>query len=133
MYVVCAIYWPNEARPRIMIGMKHALLVVLLAGCGVPRIPARSYVAPAPVKTPIEVCWLELGGTTASGGFGAAGWTKTETWEVTVSALLVRHPEGDVLIDSGLSPDAESEAQELGFWPRFVFHQTAGRNQLRGR
>jgi N-acyl homoserine lactone hydrolase len=109
-----------------------AALTAGLLGCGLPRIPAHSYVAPAPVSTPIEVCWLETGGTHAAGGFGAAGWARAETWEATTSALLVRHPKGDFLIDSGLSPDGLTEAKELRWWPRFVFSQTAGRNEQRG-
>lgn len=108
-------------------------LVAVLAGCGLPRIPAHplinglnSTLGPSQM----EVCWIESARTTAPGLFGSAGWNQSPVWDVTTSAVLVRHPQGTVLIDTGMPPDAEAEARELPWWPRFVFRQTAGRNRL---
>lgn len=108
------------------------LLLFVLAGCGVPRIVPHAYVKPPPVQTPVEVCWLETGGTKAAGGFGSAGMSRAETWEATASVLLVRHPKGDVLIDTGMTLAGEEEKKDLSGWARFVFSQTAARNVPRG-
>ena len=109
------------------------LLVVGLPSCAsLPTLPASAVVVPAVATTPLEICWVETGGTHASAGFGASGITTSPSWEVTTSALLIRHPQGDLLLDTGVSPDAAEEARELGGWKRFVFGQTAGRNSARG-
>jgi N-acyl homoserine lactone hydrolase len=116
------------SRPLLL-----SLLSLLLAACApLTPLPSRAF-APAQVQAvPLQVCWLETGGTTVGGGFGAGGWTRAERWEVTSSALLVRHPRGDLLIDAGLSPHAAQEGHELHGWGRFLFEQTAGRNELSG-
>lgn len=108
------------------------LLPLLLASCGLPYVAPHPFTRPPAPGTPIEVCWLETGAVTASGTFGAAGRVRADTWHATTSALLVRHPKGDVLIDTGLSPTPEEDAKELSGWGRFIFGQTAGRNVPRG-
>jgi glyoxylase-like metal-dependent hydrolase (beta-lactamase superfamily II) len=85
---------------------------------------------PAPV-TPLTVCWIDTGGVTVPGGYGAGGSTEAATWEVTAAALVIRHPKGDLVLDTGLSPTAQEDAATLTGWRRFAFDQTAGRNQLR--
>jgi N-acyl homoserine lactone hydrolase len=113
----------------------HSLLaaaLVLLSCASLPALAPSPFVPAPPATTPLEVCWLETGGTQTPGSYGASGRTTADVWEVTTSALLVRHPKGDLLIDSGLSPDAAEEAKELGSWRRFVFGQTAARNVTRG-
>ena len=97
-----------------------------------PKLPPADFVAAKVATTPMEICWLETAGTHVSAGLGAAGITTGAAWEVTTSALLVRHPKGDLLIDSGIALNAAEEAKELGWWNRFVFGQTAGRNVPRG-
>ena len=111
--------------------MKRALLL-LLSACGLPHVAPHPFTAPAPVTTPIQLCWLETGGLTSPARYGAAGSVQADHWEVTTSALLIRHPRGDVLIDSGLSPTPSDDAKELTAWGRFIFSQTAARNQPRG-
>lgn len=107
-------------------------LLGMLAGCGLPSVAAKPFVVPPAPGHRITVCWLETGGTMAAGSFGAAGWTQASEWDATTSVLLVRHPRGDLLIDTGMSPHAEEEAREQSGWAQFVFHQTAGRNERRG-
>lgn len=108
------------------------LLPLVLLACATP--PAtHAFVKPAPPTTPIEVCWLETGGTNVPGRYASGGSSELETWQVTSSALLVKHPSGNVLIDTGISSEAQTEANELGGWRHFVFNQTAGRNEQRGR
>lgn len=112
---------------------RPALLAVLLTGCAtLPLAPIHPFVPPPPATTPIEVCWLETAGTEGWGGFAAAGHARTETWEATASVLLVRHPKGDVLIDTGSAQHPEEELAELGGYGRWLFRETAGRMVLRG-
>ncbi len=108
------------------------LLLIPLSCVSLPAPPPTKFVsAPAPT-VPLSLCWLETGGTSVWGAMGAGGAVEASTWEVTTSALLVRHPKGDLLIDSGVSTDALTEARELTGWRSFVFSQTAGRNEQRG-
>lgn len=112
--------------------MKKLLALMLLSGCATLPIAAPHSFLPLPEPvTPLQVCWIETGAVSVPGGYGAGGATTTETWEVTSAAILIRHPKGDLVLDTGISPSAEEESKELGLWSRFVFSQTAGRNQQR--
>ncbi len=108
------------------------LIPLLLLACAT-QPATHTFVKPAPPTTPIEVCWLETGGTTVPGHYASSGSSDLRTWEITSSALLVKHPSGNVLIDTGISSEAHTEANELSGWRQFIFNQTAGRNELRGR
>ncbi len=103
--------------------------LVLLAACATSA-PV-TVVPPPKVDTPLTLCWIDTGGVVVPGHYGAGGEVKAERWKVTAPALLVRHPKGDLLIDSGLSPTAAADVAALGPWRRFVFSQTAGRNEAR--
>lgn len=117
---------------RAHVGGMNRTLLLLCSACSLPYVAPRPFTQPPAPAVPIEVCWLETGGTEVGGGFGAAGNARAGTWHVTTSAVLVRHPKGDVLIDTGLSPTPEEDAKELSGWGRFVFGQTAGQNRARG-
>ncbi|MFT3712031.1 MAG: MBL fold metallo-hydrolase [Archangium sp.] len=108
-----------------------AVLAVVLWPASLPAVQPHSFVPLPTATTPLTVCWVDTGGLDAPARYGAAGLPTADAWHVTSAALLVRHPKGDVLIDAGLSPNAQHEANELGAWKRFVFSQTAGRNQPR--
>lgn len=86
------------------------------------------FTPPRAATTPLRACWIDTGGVDVPAGYATAGAPGVATWRVTSPALLVRHPEGDVLIDTGISPSAADEVKDLGAWRRFVFSQTAGRN-----
>ena len=47
------------------------------------------------------------------GAMGGAGLRETKVWQSTVSVVLFRHAKGDVLIDTGFSPNAETQMNEL--------------------
>ena len=54
--------------------MKRLLLSLCLASCAsLPPAPPHAFVAPPEVKTPVSVCWIDTGGLSVSGGYGAAG------------------------------------------------------------
>jgi glyoxylase-like metal-dependent hydrolase (beta-lactamase superfamily II) len=96
--------------------MKHLLplLLVILCGCkGVPQIPDRPFAAPKPITTPLQLCWAETGRTESWGGYATSGWSSTPTWKATASILVIRHPKGTVLIDTGKSFRLKEEKEQL--------------------
>lgn len=119
---------------RRLLWLLPVMAIVPFCACAtLSPAPETTLVArPAPT-VPLEVCWVEVAGTSAATHFGAAGWTTSkEGWDATASVLVVRHPKGDVLIDTGTSLDATQDDAELGAWKRFVRSQTAGRMKPRG-
>lgn len=72
-------------------------LLVGAGGCRVrlDQVHAPDRVNAKPADTALEACWIE------TGRFGPA----------TASAMVVRHPKGDVLIDAGNSRDFEREIE----------------------
>ncbi|MGV3623737.1 MAG: MBL fold metallo-hydrolase, partial [Archangium sp.] len=108
------------------------LAVLLLAGCStLPPPTPHEFVAPPRPTTDISICWVDTGGLSAPARYGGGGSVKADSWEVTSAALLIRHPSGDVLLDTGISPTAKEDAKSLSTWNRFVFDNTAGRNVAR--
>ncbi|MCP3141450.1 MBL fold metallo-hydrolase [Pyxidicoccus xibeiensis] len=116
------------AKVRLRWGRIVGLLVLaaLLTGVGklltaeLPPAPETARAAPdLSALPPVEVCWLELSRSDVWGQLGTAGLTRTKTWKNTASGLLVRHPEGDVLIDAGYSPNVREEIQRRPPLQRF--------------
>lgn len=105
------------------------LLPLLLAACStLPSAAPHTFLALPEAVTPLEVCWIDTGGVSVPGGYGAGGSAEAKTWEVTAAALVIRHPKGDLVLDTGISTNAREENRELGAWRSFVNSQTAGRN-----
>lgn len=71
-----------------------------------------SSVAQSPSGQP-QACWLETSAATMDGAMGGTGLRDTKIWDSTVSVVLVRHMKGDVMIDAGFGPNAESQMNEL--------------------
>ena len=97
------------------------LLLALVAGgvkmltAELPPAPPHARVAPQLDSLPaVQVCWVEFARSEFWGQLGTAGLTRTPKWRSTVSGVLVRHPQGDVLIDAGYSP---TMLEELGERP----------------
>ncbi|WP_224363049.1 MBL fold metallo-hydrolase [Hyalangium versicolor] len=90
------------------------LLLVLVCGCkGVPQVPDKTLVSPKANTPPLQLCWAETGKTESWGGFATAGIHTTPTWNATASILVIRHPKGTVLIDTGKSFKLEEEKKQL--------------------
>lgn len=107
-------------------------LSLLFTACAsLPQAEPHAFMSPPPPGAPIQVCWIDTGGVSVSGSYGAGGSTVADTWEVTSAALLIRHPQGDLVLDTGISPHAQEEKKELSAWKRFIFGRTAGRNEPR--
>jgi N-acyl homoserine lactone hydrolase len=60
-----------------------------------------------------QACWVETSAGNMPGGLGGAGLRETKIWHSTISSILVRDPNGDVLIDTGLGPNAAPQMSEL--------------------
>jgi N-acyl homoserine lactone hydrolase len=82
-----------------------------------PAVPAHPRVEPAISSIPnLFACWIETGSTFTDFSFAS-----------TAGSLLVRHPAGDLLIDTGNSSHFEDEVATLPFRTRFKLNQLAGK------
>ena len=68
--------------------------------------------AQQPPSTP-QACWVEFSAAKYPGPMGGAGISAQHVWDSTISAVLIRHAKGDMLIDTGLSPAAKAQMDEL--------------------
>lgn len=95
-----------------------ALAPGALAACSstLPPAPPHAFVAAAPASPSMQVCWVEFSTNEKSGGYGLAGRSERDTWHITYSGLLVRHPQGDLLIDAGNSLHFDEEKKTAGFF-----------------
>ena len=117
--------------------LRFVLTLALLTqvGCSthLPAVPPHPFEGSAAKVTPgLELCWLETAGTESWGGFGSAGQSTSATWEATASAILVRHPRGDLLIDSGSPPRLEDELLEVSLVGQVLTRNLFGRMTPRG-
>jgi glyoxylase-like metal-dependent hydrolase (beta-lactamase superfamily II) len=126
---------PRRWRRWLILFMAGNVLdVVVLWWRGRP-LPA----APPHTRAPAQLerlgraraCWIELASGKSWGQFATPGFSTTGRWYTTASALLVRHPQGDVLIDAGNSRDFEHELAELRFFPRVYLRMAAGELKTR--
>jgi glyoxylase-like metal-dependent hydrolase (beta-lactamase superfamily II) len=129
---------PHRRHP---IGMSRrtswslALALLASAGCRTPVAPAAPHAlapaAPLEGAPPIEVCWIETASAEASGELATEGPTKLHTWRATASAMLIRHPDGDVLVDTGTTPTLRADTRELTAGARIYTRASAGRMRWR--
>lgn len=106
----------------------HPMFLLLASCTSLPVASPHAFVPLPAVQTSLEVCWIDTGGISVAGGYGAGGMTTARTWEATAAALLIRHPKADLVLDTGISAKAFEERSELSGWRDFAFGQTAGRN-----
>lgn len=96
----------------------------------IPAAPPHAFVAPDLRWLPrLRVCWLEYARNEASGQAATAGWTRTSTWSVTVSGLLIRHPDGDIVLDVGNSSHFVEEVHDYPLLPRLWLELLPGSNR----
>ena len=79
---------------------------------GATLLLAASTAAGSPIEKP-QACWLETSAGDMDAALGGAGLLETKVWHSTISSVLIRHPKGDALIDTGFGPDAEAQMNEL--------------------
>ncbi len=91
--------------------MKRTMLLAALlhTACAAAPKPLTFTAPPAPTASPTQVCWLELGAMQGPGMVATSGWSTTENLDGTVSSILIRRPDGDLLIDAGNSTKFHEE------------------------
>jgi N-acyl homoserine lactone hydrolase len=84
---------------------------------------------PIPSATPpatMSVAKLVTGVTHRSAAVAYRGGSFTDKRDFGMTALLVRHPKGDVLIDTGMGRQVDAQVAALPFWFRAVTSYTRG-------
>jgi glyoxylase-like metal-dependent hydrolase (beta-lactamase superfamily II) len=84
----------------------------------------------APPTGTVKACWAEYARNDATGQAATAGLTRTHTWDITVSGLLVRHPKGDLVVDVGNSQAFEHEIEGHAFLDRTWLMAFPGSNRV---
>lgn len=89
----------------------RVLSLLLLFACS-RRLPEVSFSqAPTPeaTSTPLSLCWLEYTHNKQPGLLAYQGPDRKALWELTVSGILVRHPNGHLLLDTGANSHARKD------------------------
>src|ERR1700730_4271838 len=98
--------------------MLTAVVLLALAGIVVscirdrPLTPAQDYAFGKPSFENLprtSVCWIEFDQNVVPGKFATAGVTEMKKWEITASGLLIKHPKGTILVDTGNSSHFQDE------------------------
>ena len=96
-----------------------AIYVLYFYRAALPPVARHARVAPNITPMPrLSVCWIETGKTFSNFSFGS-----------TAGSILVRHPAGDLLIDTGNSSHFDDDIRGFPFWTRLKLRSLAG--QLR--
>jgi glyoxylase-like metal-dependent hydrolase (beta-lactamase superfamily II) len=96
--------------------MAAALYVLYFQRMPLPAVAPHARVAPAISTIPgIAACWVETGKTFSSFSFGS-----------TAGSVLVRHPAGDLLIDTGNSSHFDDEIRGFPFGTWLKLKSLAG-------
>ena len=107
------------------------LSLLALSACGtLPTVPPHANVAPVVRSPPMQVCWVEYATDLRPAGYGLAGESTEEHWDITYSGLLIRHPSGDVLIDAGQSSHFSEEVRTSRFIPGLLLDAFQGGGTL---
>jgi N-acyl homoserine lactone hydrolase len=111
---------------------KKGSLVALLVVCVALALLARTFsAAPLPEPPPLagelprasppaemRVYQLPTGTTRRSAGFAYRGGSFSDRRDFVMTATLVRHPKGDLLVDTGFGRDIDTQFQMLPFYFR---------------
>ena len=109
----------------ILIG--SALLTRTFMPMQLPLSPlADSALPPATPPAEMSLSALPTGSMESSAGFAFRGGDFLEKREFSMTAILVRHPRGDLLFDTGLGHEAESHQQSMPLLMRKFSRLTLG-------
>jgi N-acyl homoserine lactone hydrolase len=96
--------------------LSAALYVLYFRRTPLPAAPAHARIAPVISTIPwLAACWIETGKTFSNFSFGS-----------TAGSVLVKHPVGDLLIDTGNSSHFAEEVSVYPFWVRLKLKSLAG-------
>ncbi len=109
------------------------LLLITACASALPIPPPHDLVAPQVRASPAAFCWLEYANDTLPGGYGLAGSSDQDLWEITFSGVLIRHPQGDVLLDTGQSSHFHDEVSSAGFFSGLLLKSFQGGGTLVAR
>lgn len=142
LVVVAADVLVVTRRPRrvsVLVGAvaPHAALVALLLGHrAAPLDPPHALEADLPAANPpegMELRAIHTGSLHRTAAFGHRGGSPFDAREFAMSAVLVKHPRGDVLIDTGFGEHIEEQLRLMPIGFRFVSKleiETSARAQL---
>lgn len=111
---------------RKLIGVGAALGVVAAVALGItwyrdrplPEAPPHARVAPALDALPkLKVCWAEFLKEDFPGAYVSAGFHRASQWRLTTSGIVVHHPQGTVVIDTGNSSHLKEEVADYPLLP----------------
>src|SRR5882724_3731987 len=71
---------------------------------------------------------LPTGVTHRSAGFAYRGGSLLDKRDFAMTAVLVKHPRGDLLVDTGLGSTIDEQIQAMPFWFRAMTSYTRGRS-----
>src|SRR5688572_697573 len=89
--------------------------------CSSPLAPPAPLAAPLPSASPpadMKLVHLPAGVTHRSAGFAYRGGSLRDKRDFAMSAALVRHPRGDVLIDTGFGRTIEAQFAKMPWFFR---------------
>lgn len=118
---------------RKLLALLAATLLLGLAALGLTFTPARLPVAAAPVGAwpaahpppGMTLSVLQTGAMHSKAAFAYRGGSFTEARDFAMPAVLVRHPSGDLLIDTGFGRDVAVHARGLPWLMRVTTSTTA--------
>ena len=92
--------------------------------------PEHVFVQPSYDHLPkISACWVEFDHRFVPSQAMTAGITHMKIAEVTASGLIIRHPGGNILVDTGSSMHLQQEIADYPFWSHLHFEiLTDGKN-----
>ena len=98
-----------------------ALALFLSTYCGAPLPAPPPFAGALPPASPpagMAIAQLPTGIIPRTAAFAYRGGSMFDARDFTMTAVLVRHPRGDVLIDTGLGRDIDTQVVAMPFWFR---------------
>ena len=121
-------------RKRLAVGLGVlAVLALLFASTfRASPLPAPApYAGELPHAAPppgMHLLRLPTGVTHRNAAFAYRGGSFSDKRDFAMAGMLVKHPRGDVLIDTGLGKDIDAQFAMMPFWFRAVTRYTRGRS-----
>ena len=106
--------------------------LVLMCACGASPLPTPPpYVGELPAASPpkeLAVYQIPTGVIHRSAAFAYAGGAYSDKRDFAMSAVLVKHPRGDLLIDSGIGKDVQAHLRTMPYLFRLITDDQRGRS-----